>query len=267
MTELEPNISRRVSLRVFIGSLVALALSHRRVEAQSQGMILGRQAWSTRLWWPIFTERGVALDLPKIHDDWWPAHVLDRMYKAEGGLSDVQQQAINKAEIIKKNHPNTVNSAGYCPWVSIAQTIEERPQAFSGEDLDGETDPKKIVPLKEGFLAIKHAGDILVPVPATRETLTAVVEDRLPAVVDLPAELGAGNWFRPLLGISEDGVLVRVTNFGHPDRNLPISGIIGAYIVYPGDSTENFKAGVREATSFWRYNVDRGFIDRVVYRR
>ena len=250
---------------VFAAIAEALGATPEPKKGTSPEMVVSRNAWTTRFWWPIFTETGINRGLPKLHDDWWPAHILDLLSHAEGRESSIQEQAKAKAEMVKANRPESISYAGYCPWVSIAQLLEEKPQAFPGEDLAGETDPERIIELKQGMLAIKHAGDILVPVPSTRETLMAALQNRLPVIVNYPANLGAGDWFRSLLGT--DGGLVRVTNFGAAHVDLPISGINGAYVVYPSDSSETFATGIRENTSFWRYEVDRNFIDRVVYRR
>lgn len=228
---------------------------------ESNEMILSpRQAWSTKLWWPIFTKRGIERGIPKIHDQWWSAHLYDRM----GGSGDVWQQAQEKAEDIKSKHPEAENYAGYCPWVAIEQLTEARPEAHEGEDLAGQTDLREITWLKEGLLAIKHAGDILVPVPRTREVFMALMQMGLPTIVDLPAELGLGNWFRSVQGISADGRWIRATNFGNEDKDFLLSAAVSAWVAYPADSPDDFAPGIREATSFWRYEVDRNFIDQLV---
>lgn len=226
------------------------------------------QAWSTPRWWPIFERTALRLKQPRVHDDWWPAHAYDMEYKnATGTRGDAQEQATSKAEFIQEKRSETESFAGYCPWVAAAQIMDEEPQAFPGETLGGETDPDRIKQLKEGLLTIKRAGSILVRIPARPEVFKTVIRAGIPTILDYPANMGAGNWFRGLLGISEDGSLVRVPNFGMPDVNLPISGVVSAWVVYPADSTEAFAPGIKESTSFWRFNVDRKFIDHRVYRR
>ncbi|MDP3973341.1 MAG: hypothetical protein Q8P92_00755 [Candidatus Daviesbacteria bacterium] len=225
----------------------------------SEAVYSTRQAWTTRLWWPIFESKALSDGLPRIADDWWPAHVYDI---TTGGIHNVQGQAWEKARNIMEQHPESESFAGYCPWVAIVQATEEQPVAFPGENLAGETDPERIIQLKEGLLVIKHAGDILVPVPTTTETFAAIIQNGFTMIVDMPVGK-VGQWFRSVNGI--EGNQLIVTNFGYPDIKLPIDGVVSAYIVYPADSTENFAPGIKDTTSFWRYNIDRAHINELVY--
>lgn len=246
-----------------------LRLRERGPEQIASEMILSRrQGWSSPDWWPIFEKTALKKELPRIHDNWWPAHVFDMEYRAAGGSSNIQEQAINKADFIMQNRPETEAFAGYCPWLAAAQATEEQPVSFPGETLGWETDLERIVRLKIGLLTIKHAGDTLVATRPTGKNLITLVQSGFPTIVDLPDRLGVGQWFRCVQGVSEDGELVRVTNFGYPDVELPVSGIRSAWRVHPAESTNVFASGIREDTEFWRFdNLDRSFIDRLVYRK
>lgn len=249
----------------------------RKAEAASElapkeaGMILGRKVWKTNLWWPIFESTALKRKLPRIHDTWWPAHGLDLL----GIAGNIQRQAKDMADKIINGRSETAGYAGHCPWLAAAQLLEEEPQVYPGENFAGATDENKIRALKQGALVIAHSGDILVPIAKTKESLTAAVLTKLPVAVNHPANLGSGDWFRPLLGISQDGNLVRVTNFREPnentnetgEENLPLTGITAAYLVFPADSEANIPSKIKESTSFWRYVVNRVDIRRKVFRQ
>ncbi len=233
----------------------------------SEMILSRRQGWPSRDWAPIFEAKAIKEGLFRLHDDWWPAHVYDLEVQAAGGSSNAQEQATKKAEFIMKNHPGMVNFAGYCPWLAAAQATEDEPEVFEGERLGGAEAPEMIKRLKTGLLIIKHAGDILVETKPTGKNLLTLVRSRFPLVVDLPDRLGAGQWFRCIQGVSEDGEFVRVTNFGFSDVDLSVSKIVSAWRVLSADSDAVLASGIREATSFWRFDVDRRFIDQLVYGR
>lgn len=240
-------------------------------QVRAEDMIIspGGELWPTPDWWPVFEKRAEELGLPTMHADWWPAHVFDLEYGAMGGVSNIQEQAIKKANIIRRNRPDTKDSAGYCPWVAIAQLLEPEPQAYPEESLAGETDPDRIKRLKGGLLTLKHSGDKLIRLeddkPAKLSSiLRNTVERGLPVVIDLPGNMGDGIYFRALIGISVGGRTVKATDFGRPNREFNISEIRQAYLVYTGSSSEDFTSRYR-SVSFWRYRgLNREFIDWLV---
>lgn len=230
--------------------------------------------WPTRNWWPIFEQRASDLDLPKMHDEWWPAYIYDALYRDAGGSSNIHQQSIGIADTIKRNHPLTVNSAGYCPWLAVAQIMESEPPVYDWEYWyglrgDDDRDRAKIRTLKEGLLVLKHSGDQLIPIPTFASTLRYAMEKAWPIVVDLPANLGSGDWFRPVIGIREDGRQVKVPDFNGSFVNLDTSGIAEAYQINRSAPNVSFAPIMQRSalySDFWRYRgLNRAFIDRAVY--
>lgn len=234
------------------------------IRSEDGFLLRDNEPWTTRLWWPFFEEtaRAAEPEQPTLHAQWWPAH----FYNLLGGLGDAWGQAIEKADFIKTHRTDRKRSAGYCTWVAVSQLLDRKPEAAPGEHLVDETNSDRIEQLKEGLLVIKNAGAVLVPIPVTPGALISAFVQGLPVLFNLPEDLGSGEWFRSGVGIREDGKKVRATNFGFPHRDFNISSIVGpAYIAFRADSPLTFAPGIRESTSFYRFDVDRNFIDQIVY--
>ncbi len=227
------------------------------IRSEDGFLLRSDEPWTTRLWWPIFDETANDLGQPTLHAEWWPAHSYDLM----GGPGGAQKQAQEKAEKIRADHPDKKESAGYCTWVAVSQLLDRKPEAYDGENLAGETGSERIAQLKEGLLVLRNAGAVMVPIKATPEALVSAFVQGLPVVFESP-----NNWFRSGVGISEDGSKIRATNFGFPHRDFSIREIVGsAYIAFRADSNLTFANEIIRATSFYRFNVDRNFIDQKVY--
>lgn len=272
---LSPSLA---SAERFSNALASLSLAAFQNE---DGWILSpiaHRVWPTRNWWPIFESRAIDLGLPRLHDENWPAELYDRMLRSAGRTSDIQAQAQRIANNIIENRPETRSSAGYCPWVAAAQLLEEEPQVYDGEDWFGLTSEapggrEKIKAIKEGLLVLKHSGDPLIklqissrdPELTTRNLISPIIKGR-PVIVDLPASMGSGIWFRALLGINPEEGLVKVTNFGPEHTDLPISGIRQAYMIYIGSLDVSFNSETTFPNSPRRFrNLDKVLIDKMVY--
>lgn len=226
--------------------------------------------WTSPNWSPIFERRAFTSGLPRVHDTYWGAWVLDRAREELLNLPNlstdlIQQQATHKADVITATRPETESSAGYCPWLAVAQLVETKPVAFLGEDLMGQTDPEKIVQLREQALEIYHAGSRLVRMVLQPETLLTIFTKGFPVVVD--ARLGMeGNWFRSVAGIRKDGRKLLATNFGSENIPLELRQINFAYIAYPADSPNSlYTPQINQDTAFWRYQkVDRSLVNRIL---
>lgn len=234
---------------------------------QAEGGMLLREPlpWLTPYWWAIFLSAAKEKKQPKIHDEYWPAWVYDNL----GGEGNAWDQSIRKAATITREQPHTESYAGYCPWVTVAQLLDPKPQAFLGENLAGQEDSEKIVMLKEGLLAIKESGAIMVPVPKTPQVLLTAIKQGLPISIKNNV---VGDWYSAVAGVSENGASVKVTNFGLPGAgpfysNLSLAEIQSVWVVYQpeADKELKFAEGIRELTSFWKYNVGRNFINELVY--
>lgn len=178
---------------------------------------LESKPWSSRNWWPIFPETASKDRLPRLHDVGGPLHVHDvecaRVYGVAGKAREWEE---NYANEIIRNYPETREWAGFCHAMAIAAILETEP--IGSARFDRST--------KEGILAARHAGDVMVYLEP--QELADLLVDGGRAVVDLPER--EGRWFRVAYGLS--GQNVRVTNFGLPDKYLPFSKVVGAWQPY-----------------------------------
>lgn len=227
--------------------------------------------WSSNNWGPIFERTALTSGLPRIHDDFCGAWVLDRARESLNGFPDgstdlIQRQAIHKATVFMTNRKDTESFAGYCPWLAVTQTLDSRPTAFDGENLAGQTDILKIIQLREQALQIYRAGSRLVQIVLNPQSLVDQYVKGAPIIVDAPAGIGRGNWFRSIAGVREDGQQLLVTNFGHENINLGLSQINFSYVVFPIDSPNRlYTTDINNNTAFWRYQlVDEALMDFVI---
>lgn len=217
--------------------------------------------WSSNNWGPIFERTALTTGLPRIHDDFWGAWVLDRARENLNGLPEgstdlIQRQATHKANVIMANRKDTESFAGYCPWLAVTQTLDVRPTAFEGENLAGQDDVSKIIQLREQVYQIYHAGSRLVQITLNPQFLVDQYVKGAPIIVDAPAGMGRGNWFRSIAGVREDGRQLWVTNFGSENIPLELRQINFAYIAYPANSPDSlFAPQINRDTAFWRYKL------------
>lgn len=228
--------------------------------------------WSSNNWGPIFERTALTSGLPRIHDDFWGAWVLDRARESLNGLPDgstdlIQRQATHKANVVMTNRKDTESFAGYCPWLAVTQTLDSRPTAFEGENLAGQTDILKIIQLREQALQIYRAGSRLVQIALNPQSLVDQYVKGAPIIVDAPAGIGRGNWFRSIAGVREDGQQLLVTNFGFENIPLELGQINFAYVVFPITSPDSlFTRDINDNTAFWRYKLlDEPLINSVVH--
>ncbi len=270
------EIDRRGFLRVFAVVAAEMLLLPTQVRAESifpdgwirppryeAGWYYRDGVWSSNNWGPIFENTALTRGLPRIHDDYWGAWVLDRAREELLNLPNlstdlIQRQAIHKANVIIAKRKETESSAGYCPWLAVAQTVEPQPPVSEGEGL-------RTTQLKEQALEIYHAGSRLVRITLSPETLRNSFVKGAPMIADAPLGM-EGNWLRSITAIREDGRAIRVTDFGNPDISLSLRAINFAYVVYPADSPDSlFNLQVNQDTAFWRYKlVDKTMVNRVI---
>lgn len=191
-------------------------------------MVLGPKPWTSRLWWPIFEGPAVAQQIPRLQDDWWILHMHDKLnWEVFGRVSHTLQWGRDHAENMRVKHGDDyqmVGSLGFCHGYANASQFESEPSAL--KQYQWETFDRSYL---EGFAVLKHAADLMIPIPTTAEAIRAAIVHGQKVVVDLP-EL-PGRWYRALYGISDNGVLVRVTDRGKADKDMNINSIVTTFLV------------------------------------
>lgn len=211
--------------RDFLKGMVATGASLISPQRNPETIYRATPAWTTRHWWPIFESTAISKGLPRMFDQWWPLHMIDVLNGNRTNFHGWGQQEAHRVWRDFGHDPVQIESAGWCLAAAAVTLLEPEP-VWTPRQI-GEYLLER--PLMEGIMVAKHAGDLLIDINHSGNSLRNLVQAGEPVIVDLPEQ--PGRWYRALNGVTEDGNAVLVTNYGHPDKYLPTSAIRGAWIV------------------------------------
>lgn len=175
--------------------------------------------WSTRQWFPFDARLAVREGIMTLFQIGGPLDVHDQWHQYEFGYrSHAKEWEEELVHRVLRENPETSSWVGRCNAVANANLLEPEPQAgrFSRS-------------IKEGLLAALHAADTYDPPMTNPGIIAEIIKRGSWMVVDLPEQ--DGRWFRVGYVLDRDRVLV--TNFGHPDKWMPLSAIVSAHIPKP----------------------------------
>lgn len=212
----EFEVSRREFLKLAVVELTGLwVAAHLPNVAEAQPL----KPWSTRQWFPFDARLAVREGIMTLFQPEGPLDIHDQWHQYEFGYrSHAREWEEELAHRVLRESPEASSWSGRCNAVANANLLEPEPQAGRFSRF-----------IKEGLLAALHAADTYDPPMTNPAIVGSIIQRGARVVVDLPEK--PGKWFRVAYAVDGDRVLV--TNLGYPDKWMPLSGIVSAYIPKP----------------------------------